>query len=162
MAGENCLCSPEEIQRYWKKIGAALLDRIELRVPVPAPCPEAFSKGGEESSEKTAKRVLAAAEIQKERFKGTGIRRNARMSPALIEQFCPLTSRARAAFEEAAALLGFSGRAYYAVLKAARTIADLEGKDSLDTVHVLEAVQHRRLGSDPYDILAERDGGGTH
>jgi magnesium chelatase family protein len=155
---ETCLCSPEEIRRYWKKIGAALLDRIELRVPVSAPDPEALGRGGEESSEETAKRVRAAVEIQKERFKGTGIRRNARMSPARIEQFCALTSRAREAFKEAAAMLDFSGRAYHAVLKTARTIADLEGKDSLDTVHILEAVQHRRLGSDPYDILTEGDG----
>jgi magnesium chelatase family protein len=154
-AGGTCLCGTDEIQRYWKKIGAPLLDRIELRVPVLAPDLEALSGGEEESSEKTAKRVLAAVEIQKERFKGTGIRRNARMSPGRIEQFCALTNRAREAFKEAAAMLGFSGRAYHAVLKAARTIADLEGKDSLDTVHILEAVQHRRLGDDPYDILAE-------
>jgi magnesium chelatase family protein len=158
MTGEGagtCLCASEEIQRYWKKIGAPLLDRIELRVPVLAPDLEAFGKGEEESSEKIAKRVLAAVEIQKERFMGTEIRRNARMSPARIEHFCALTSRAREAFREASAMLGFSGRAYYAVLKVARTIADLEGKDSLDSVHILEAVQHRRLGSDPYDILTE-------
>jgi magnesium chelatase family protein len=157
MAGGTCLCGSEEIQRYWKKIGAPLLDRIELRVPVLAPDLEAFNGEREESSEETAKRVLAAVEIQKERFKGTGIRRNARMSPARIEQFCALTNRAREVFKEAAAMLGFSGRAFHAVLKVARTIADMEGKDSLDTVHILEAVQHRRLGNDPYDILA---GGG--
>jgi magnesium chelatase family protein len=156
--GGTCLCSPEEIQRYWKKIGAPLLDRIELRVPVRAPDIETFSGTNEESSEKTAHRVMAAVEIQKERFKGTGIRRNARMSPARIEQFCALTNRAREAFKEAAAMLGFSGRAYHAVLKVARTIADLEGKDSLDTVHILEAVQHRRLGNDPCDILMESGG----
>jgi magnesium chelatase family protein len=66
-----------------------------------------------------------------------------------------MTDRAREAFREAAAMLGLSGRAYHSVLRAARTIADLEGKDSLDTVHILEAVQHRRLGNDPYDILTE-------
>ena len=80
------------------------------------------------------------------------------MSPARIEQFCALTNRAREAFKEAAAMLGFSGRAYHAVLKVARTVADLEGKDSLDTVHILEAVQHRRLGDDPYDILTGSGG----
>ena len=156
--GGTCLCSPEEIQRYWKKIGAPLLDRIELRVPVLAPDLETFNGAKEESSEKMAERVAAAVEIQKERFKGTGIRRNARMSPARIEQFCALTNRAREAFKEAAAMLGFSGRAYHAVLKVARTVADLEGKDSLDTVHILEAVQHRRLGDDPYDILTGSGG----
>jgi magnesium chelatase family protein len=158
MTGESagiCLCSSGEIQRYWKKIGAALLDRIELRVPISAPGLEALGGKRKENSEQTAKRVLAAVKIQKERFKGTGIRRNARMTPARIEQFCVLTSRAREAFQEASAMLGFSGRAYHAVLRVARTIADLEGKDSLDTAHILEAVQHRRLGDDPYDILNE-------
>jgi hypothetical protein len=52
-----------------------------------------------------------------------------------------------------AARLGLSSRACHGVLKIARTIADLEGKDSLDAVHILEAVQHRRFGDDPYDIF---------
>jgi magnesium chelatase family protein len=150
----GCLCGSDEIQRYWRKIGAALLDRVELRVPVAAPPLEALGGGGEEPSAEIARRVLAAVEIQKDRFKGTGTRRNARMTPAQTELFCVLTRRAGEAFRDAAALLGLSGRAYHAILRTARTIADLDGKDSLDTVHVLEAVQHRRLGNDPYDILS--------
>jgi magnesium chelatase family protein len=150
-----CLCAPEEIQRYWRKLGAALLDRVELRVPAAAPALEALGGGGEEPSGDVARRVLAAVEIQRQRFKGSDVRRNARMAPAQIERFCVMTSRAKEAFREAAALLGLSGRAYYAILRTARTIADLDGKDSLDTVHILEAVQHRRLGNDPYDILTE-------
>jgi magnesium chelatase family protein len=161
MTGENggtCLCSAEEIRRYWKKIGAPLLDRIELRVPVSAPSLAELGGAAEETSEETAKRVRAAVEIQKERFAGAGVRRNSRMSREQIEQFCVLTRRAAEAFREASSMLGFSGRAYHGVLKTARTIADLEGKDSLDAVHILEAVQHRRLGSDPYDILTESGG----
>jgi magnesium chelatase family protein len=156
--GGTCLCSAEEIKRYWKKIGAPLLDRIELRVPVSSPSLEELGGPAEETSEETAKRVRAAVAIQKERFAGAGIRRNSHMSREQIEQFCVLTRRAAEAFKEASAMLGFSGRAYHGVLKTARTIADLEGKDSLDAVHILEAVQHRRLGSDPYDILTESGG----
>ena len=97
---------------------------------------------------------MAALEIQKERFKGQNIRRNARMPPGLIEKFCFLSKKAGDAFALAAAKLVLSGRACHGILKIARTIADLEGKDSIDTVHILEAVQHRRFGDDPFDIIS--------
>ena len=150
----GCFCSADEIHRYWRKLGSALLDRIELRVPVHAP--GVLSPGGksEEGSAVIKKRVLAAVEIQRKRFKKSDVRRNARMSPPLIEKFCTLTDKAENAFTLAAAKLGLSGRACHGILKIARTIADLEGRDSIDTVHILEAVQHRRLGDDPYDILS--------
>jgi magnesium chelatase family protein len=60
---------------------------------------------------------------------------------------------ARGAFEKALAHLGISGRAYHGILRTARTIADLDGKEIIDTVHILEAVQHRRYGEDPYEIV---------
>ena len=154
-----CFCTPDEIRRYWRKLGGALLDRIELRVPLRAPGVLAPGGEGEEGSAQIRGRVLAAVEIQRERFKasisplGYETRRNARMSPGQIEKFCRLSDRAAEAFTVAAARLDLSGRACHAVLKIARTIADLEGKDSIDTVHILEAVQHRRFGNDPYDIL---------
>lgn len=154
-AGETgCFCTPEEIHRYWRKFGAALLDRVELRVPMNVPDIKALSGAGEESSAQIVRRVNRAAEIQRERFqKSTRIRRNARMTPFLIDRHCVMTERATDAFRRAAAQLNFSGRAFHSVLRVARTIADLEGKDSIDTVHILEAVQHRRLGDDPYDIF---------
>jgi len=153
-AGSGCFCSPDEIRRYWRKLGSALLDRVELRVPVSAPGVLVPGGSGEEGSAAVTGRVLAAVEMQKERFMGTGIRRNSRMLPAQIEKFCRLTGKAAEAFKLAAARLGLSGRACHGILKIARSIADLEGKDSLDTVHILEAVQHRRFGDDPYDIIA--------
>jgi len=157
LGGSGCLCSPDEIRRYWRKLGSALLDRIELRVPVRAPGVLVPGGTGEERSGDIALRVQAAAEIQKERFKGSGIRRNSRMLPGQIDRFCPITDRAAQAFTLAAAKLGLSGRACHGILKIARTIADLEGKDSLDTAHILEAIQHRRFGDDPYDIISARE-----
>jgi magnesium chelatase family protein len=154
----SCFCSPEEIHRYWRKFGAALLDRIELRIAL-GPPDIALGQGGEEPSGHIARRVLGAVEIQRERFKGTGVRRNARISPGLIERCCPLSPEAEKVLREATEKLGLSGRAFHGILRVARTIADLEGRDSIRTVHVLEAVQHRRLGDDPYDILSIRDGG---
>jgi magnesium chelatase family protein len=149
----GCFCTPDEVRRYWKKLGSALLDRIELRVPVNVPSVLVPGGTGEEESAVIARRIKNAVEIQKERFKGSQARRNGRMSPGQIEKFCHLSEKAAEAFRFAAAKLGLSGRACHGILKTARTIADLDGKDSIDTVHVLEAVQHRRFGDDPYDIL---------
>jgi magnesium chelatase family protein len=153
-ADSGCFCTPDEIRRYWRKLGSALLDRIELRVPLNAP--GILSPGGsaEERSAVIRKRVIAAAAIQEERFRGSGIRRNSRMGPGLIEKFCPLARKAGEVFNAAAAKLCLSGRACHAILKTARTIADLEGKDVIDSVHILEAIQHRRFGDDPYDIFS--------
>jgi magnesium chelatase family protein len=131
------------------------LDRVELRVAAVSPDSEQMGRGEEESSASVAQRVLGAVEIQRDRFRDSGIRRNARMSPSLIDQYCALSPEAKSAFHTASEKLGLSGRAYHGVLRIARTIADLEGTETVRTLHVLEAIQHRRLGDDPYDVFSE-------
>ena len=154
VSAATCLCGPEEIRRYWGKLGGALLDRIELRVPVNSPGLLIPGGAKQESSADIRKRVQAAVKIQQIRFRTLGIRRNSRMLPGHIESFCQLTENAEKAFSLAVEKLGVSGRACHGILKVARTIADLDGKDLLDTCHILEAIQHRRFGDDPYDIIA--------
>ena len=110
----------------------------------------------EETSADIARRVTRAVEIQRQRYKGMGIRRNTSIPAGKIETLCPMSNQAKRAFHKALARLGLSGRAYHGILRVARTIADLDGSDSIDTVHVLEAVQHRRYGEDPYEILSMR------
>jgi len=156
----DCLCSPEEIYRYWRKFCGALLDRVELRVAVAPPKiseiggpARGVENGGEERSAEIALRVQAAVNIQRRRFKDAGIRRNALIPAGRIETLCPMTDKARNALHKALAKLGLSGRAYHGVLRVARTIADLEGAEVIDAIHILEAVQHRRYGEDPYEIL---------
>jgi magnesium chelatase family protein len=153
----GCFCGADEIHRYWRKMGSALLDRVELRVPVNNP---GILVGGGEMEEDSAvirKRVTTAVEIQRERFKsaepGLTARRNAGMPPGRIEKLCPLSKKAEGAFVLAAGKLGLSGRACHGIKKIARTIADLEGKDTIDSSHILEAIEHRRFGDDPYDIF---------
>ena len=150
----GCLCSADEIRRYWKKLGGALLDRIDLRIPVRAPGVLKPAGEGGEKSEEIRRRVIEAVKIQRERFKNTNIRRNSGMFPGQIDKFCQMTKKAEEAFILAAAKMGLSGRACHSILKISRTIADIEKKDSIDAVHILEAVQHRRFGDDPYDILS--------
>jgi magnesium chelatase family protein len=164
-----CFCSPEEINRYWRKFGGALLDRVEIRVAALPPEIDAMgenSRVGEKSAAKSAaiaKRVNAAVEIQRRRVKGAGlsvpelpfpgIRRNARIPAGKTASLCPMTEKAENAFHTAISKLGFSGRAYHGIIRVARTIADLEGREVIETEHVLEAVHHRRLGDDPWEIL---------
>jgi magnesium chelatase family protein len=161
----GCLCSHEEIRRYWRKFGGALLDRIELRVAVIPPkisemggsaAPDLLYKSdnGGERSRDIAQRVLTAVEIQRQRYKGAGIRRNALLPAGRIQTFCPMSHQAESALHKALARLGLSGRAYHGVLRIARTIADLEGRETITTEHILEAVQHRRYGEDPFEILS--------
>ncbi|MCL2181255.1 MAG: ATP-binding protein, partial [Treponema sp.] len=150
----SCFCSPEEINRYWRKFGGALLDRVEIRTAVHPPKIDQMSgQYTEEKSETIARRVTEAVEIQKRRFKGTNIRRNALLPASGAAGMCRMHEKAENAFHTAVSKLGLSGRAYHGILRVARTIADLDGKDIIDTVHILEAVQHRRLGDDPWDII---------
>jgi magnesium chelatase family protein len=159
-AGLSCLCSPEEVYRYWRRFGSSLLDRVELRVPALPPAGTEMEKSGGDASAEIARRVCRAAELQRERTDrirgaacpGTFLR-NARIPAGLVERCCPLTRRGEQALREAAARFSFSGRAYHGVLKVGRTIADLEGRDSIDAEHIAEAVDYRRYGEDPYDIL---------
>jgi magnesium chelatase family protein len=160
--GQGCFCSSEEIHRYWRKFGGALLDRVELRVAVVPPKISEMGRfrqntpgyGGVEHSADIAKRVLAAVEIQRRRYRGTGIRRNALLPAGKLETLCPLNERAENALHKAMTKLGLSGRAYHGILRIARTIADLQNMEVIDTEHILEAVQHRRYGEDPFEILS--------
>ncbi|MCL2138174.1 MAG: YifB family Mg chelatase-like AAA ATPase [Treponema sp.] len=148
----GCLCSPEEINRYWKKFGGALLDRIELRAAViPAGINDISRNASGESSADIKKRVMAAVAVQQQRSKS--IRRNALIPAGKIEAFCPMNRQTKEAFHKALSHLGLSGRAYHGILRVARTIADLDGKEVIGSDHITEAVQHRRYGDDPYEII---------
>jgi len=155
-----CFCSPEEINRYWRKFSGALLDRVEIRVAVQPPkvmeMNSAIGKSAkpEEKSAVIAKRVKAAVEIQRLRFKGTEIRRNALLPAGRTADLCPLSEKAESALNTAISKMGLSGRAFHGILRVARTIADLEDREVIETEHILEAIQHRRLGEDPWEILS--------
>jgi magnesium chelatase family protein len=97
---------------------------------------------------------MRAVEIQRRRFRNSAVRRNAGMSAAMLDRFCPLSPAAQVAFRTATEKLGLSGRAYHGIIRVARTIADLEGQGEIKTTHILEAVQHRRQGDDPYDVFS--------
>ncbi len=141
-----CLCNPLEIHRYWKRLGGALLDRIDIRIPVRPVDPERILEAGEESSAAIRRRVERAIARQEHRFTGKSFSRNSRIPPGCLAAYCSLHLEARRAFAEAIKKLSLSSRACHSVLKVARTIADLSESETIDTVHLLEAIQHRRFG----------------
>ena len=98
-----------------------------------------------ESSEEIRNRVEHAREVQKERFKNTRIFRNADMSTRMIKKHCRLKEQAESLLELAFKELGFSARAHDKILKVARTIADLDSSEHIESRHISEAIQYRSL-----------------
>lgn len=141
-----CLCSREEILRYWRKLGWALLDRIDIRIPIRPVRAEEILGSPPEGSAPARERVRTALKIQRERYSGYSFSRNSRIPPGYINRFCPLSGPEREVFLKALSALSLSSRASHSVLKVARTIADLEGSADILRVHLLEALQHRRYG----------------
>ena len=139
--------SPAEMQRYLSKISGPLLDRIDIHIEV-APVP--FEKLSEdrkgESSIDIRKRVVAARDIQTQRFEEfKGVHYNAQMNTKLIETYCTLDEASKQLLKTAMERLNLSARAYDRILKVARTIADLEGTEKINGSHISEAIQYRSL-----------------
>lgn len=143
----RCSCSPAEVARYRARVSGPLLDRIDLHVEVPAVPFRDLTRGEGlgESSASIRDRVLRAAEAQARRLAGTGIACNARMSPTQVRESCGVPPEASRLLEAAMERLGLSARAVDRILKVARTIADLDGAERVETVHVSEAIQYRLL-----------------
>ncbi len=142
----RCTCSPQKIRRYLNRVSGPLLDRFDIHVELPrVKFEELRSDVSAESSQEIKKRVNAAREIQRERFKNSDTLSNSGINAAQLQKFCVIDKEAedmlRLSFEK----LGMTARAYDRVLKVSRTIADLEQCDVIESKHVLEAVQYRSL-----------------
>jgi magnesium chelatase family protein len=145
-----CVCSLAEIRRYWRRLGGALLDRIDMRIPVKPVEPQTMLEEESEPSEQIRKRVEKAVWLQLQRYEQLPYNRNGNIPPRDIHRFCTLTEDAKTFFSQAIRHLSLSSRACHSVLKIARTIADLKGKAYIEKYHLLEAVQHRRYGDGDY------------
>jgi magnesium chelatase family protein len=146
-----CMCSANEINRYWKKLGGAILDRIDMRIPVKPVAPEILvNSQGYESSTDILKKVNNAVEIQENRFKNENFDRNSKIPAAKINKYCNLDNTTGGLFISAVRKFSFSNRACNSILKIARTIADTNGSEEITNSHLLEAVQYRRYGDIDY------------
>ena len=144
--GERCTCTPTQRQGYLSKLSGPILDRIDLHVWMhPVPADRILRSRKAEGSAAVAARVLQARERQKQRFAGTPACTNAEMDSRLIERLCPLDEACRGTLENLMVKMGFSMRAYFRIIKVARTIADLEGTPEIRPAHLLEAASYRFL-----------------
>ena len=141
-----CTCTPMQIRRYQNKISGPLLDRIDLTVHLNPVAYGDWNKPAEgETSAQIRARVITAREIQRKRFAGTPTTANAFMTQKQIKQFCTLPEGADRILEAAMRKFGLSARSLDKVLKTARTIADLEGKENIENTHLIEVLQYRPL-----------------
>ena len=144
----ECHCTPPLIQRYVAKVSGPLLDRIDIHIEVPAVQYRELRGGAaSESSAVIRGRVLKARERQRERFSSAKetIYSNAQMGTRQIRTFCELGADAEKLLERAMQQQGLTARAHDRILKVARTIADLDGAESLTVGHIAEAIQYRTL-----------------
>lgn len=143
---KECKCTRQEIHRYLNKISGPLLDRIDIQIEVKRPKIEKISsKERLETSAQIRERINKARKIQLERYKKYGIHSNAELSTKLIAEFCQLDQKSNELLQSAFRKLKLSVRAYERILKVARTIADLEGKNNIEFQHIAEAIQYRSL-----------------
>ncbi len=149
---KECVCAPGTVERYLNKISGPLLDRIDLHVEVtPVSFDEMTAQRKAESSEAIRTRVIAAREIQHQRFaQHPKVYHNAMMGAQLAKQVCQINQAGMVLLKKAMEKLGLSARAYDRILKVSRTIADLAGSDDIQLEHLAEAIQYRSLDRDSW------------
>ncbi len=144
---KECTCAPVMVQRYLNKISGPLLDRIDLHVEVtPVAFSELSSSQTSENSGTVRERVIAAREIQANRYKEhSGVYCNAQMSSKLLKEICVINPVGANLLKTAMDRLNLSARAYDRILKVSRTIADLAASEEIRPEHLAEAIQYRSL-----------------
>ena len=153
----HCVCTPGQIQRYMNKISGPLLDRIDLHVEVPVvPFKQLSQMKPGESSNAIRERVIKARQIQEHRYANDkGIYCNAQMTERMLHQYAEPDDASLDMLRLAMERLSLSARAYSRILKVARTIADLEGTEHIQSHHIAEAIGYRSLDRGDW---AERGG----
>jgi len=141
-SNNTCHCRPEFIRRYRSRVSGPMLDRIDLHVEVPnLPRVELRKEVARESSADVRARVVAARQRQIRRFG----KANSAMTNREVDAVCQLTESDEQLLDRAIEQLGLSARAWYRILKVARTIADLSNSEKIQTSHLTEAITYRRL-----------------
>lgn len=142
----QCTCTKFMIANYRNRISGPLVDRIDMHIEVaPISQEQLTRRRNGESSASMREKVLRAREIQLKRFAGTKIRCNADMSGWMLDEYCALDNESEQMLKQVIDELQLSARAYDRILRVARTLADLEGKEHLEACHVREASNYRFL-----------------
>ena len=142
----TCTSTPKQIQSYRARLSGPLMDRIDIHVDVPAVDIKDLSlPAPKEGSQEMRHRVFAARAIQENRFKTKNIHTNSEMNSTDIDTYCQLSEESRSLLEKAAQKYAMSARAYHRCLKVARTIADLDGSENIERIHLSEALNYRYI-----------------
>jgi len=143
----ECICTATQIHKYVSRLSGPLLDRIDIHLEVPAvPYKKMAGDPPSDHSAAIRQRVNRARLLQQDRFsKRKNIFSNNQMQARDITRYCTLEQPAHALLEKAMTSLALSARAYHRILKIARTIADMDGADSINSAHIAEAIQLRRF-----------------
>lgn len=149
---KQCTCSDFQINRYLSKLSGPLLDRIDIQVDVPRLTPTELlaTTEIEEDSATIRKRVIAARKIQAIRYKNDNILTNSELTSELIKKYCQLDSKSQELMKVAIVKYQLSGRRYDRVLKLARTIADLANSESIQQIHLMQALQYKMFNIENY------------
>lgn len=142
---KTCTCSEFQINRYLSRLSGPLLDRIDLQVDVARLTADELLnlKPAKENSNDIRARVIKAREIQAKRYQNDGILTNSELDSKLIKKYCKLDDASAELIKAAVVRYQLSGRKYDRVLKLARTIADLEASENIQTNHLMQALQYR-------------------
>lgn len=149
--GDRCNCSPTQRINYLNKLSSPIMDRIDLQVWMrPVDSARILHARKAEPSSAIAERVLKARITQKQRFAKESILCNSEMNNKMIETYCKLSDECRATLAGIMSKTGISMRAYFRIIKVARTIADLAGSDEILSAHLIEAASYRFLDKREY------------
>lgn len=149
---KSCVCTPGQIHRYLHKISGPLLDRIDLQIEItPLSFEEMSRTAPGENSATIRERVIRARHMQANRYADCkGVHCNAQMNSQLLRKFAKLDEQSTEMLRTAMTRLQLSARAYDRILKVARTIADLEESENIQTHHLAEAIGYRNLDRDDW------------
>ncbi|MCP4523849.1 MAG: YifB family Mg chelatase-like AAA ATPase [Candidatus Gracilibacteria bacterium] len=145
---KECICSQKQIANYRGRLSGPLIDRVDIFIEVPKVKTEKLQVNddytGREDSQMIKSRVQKSKEIQLDRFKGTLLTSNSEMGTKEINTYCQLDTEADRIIKQAVVNMNLSARAYYRIIKLARTIADLGGEKNIGVIHIAEALSFRK------------------
>ncbi len=148
----RCTCTPQSVEAYRSKVSGPLLDRIDMHIEVPSvEYQELRDRTPAEPSAAIRARVNAARDIQRQRYKNSGVSCNAQMGSDALRDYCRLDGAGEKLMRSAFERLGLTARSHDRILKVARTIADLAGSENIESRHLAEAIQYRA-----YDFKVEK------